>query len=281
MSQSIPLKSLEKAPAKKYKVAGGSIVLEKTADNNIILSAVGNEYKTVRIYESNNPNLLGTVEIQNNPEYSTRVNIRENSDIAVDPSRNNSAVLFKQPKNDFVGSYVVRPNMANYIKSNIAEWKKNLKVKIEPSVLDEFENQAKSYMEEHKVSVASFDCKIDNVSHRLTFKVAKSSDLVTTVNDIKSKRLNRTEPLSDKQLALLDKYESLVEAEKAGKVIGLSISLGDRELRHSFWNPKDELGGVEHTELQKHLKASKSTTTSDKKETGNAEVIEDIETIIG
>lgn len=281
MSQSIPLKSLEKAPAKKYKVAGGSIVLEKTADNNIILSAVGNEYKTVRIYESNNPNLLGTVEIQNNPEYSTRVNIRENSDIAVDPSRNNSAVLFKQPKNDFVGSYVVRPNMANYIKSNIAEWKKNLKVKIEPSVLDEFENQAKSYMEEHKVSVASFDCKIDNVSHRLTFKVAKSSDLVATVNDIKSKRLNRTEPLSDKQLALLDKYESLVEAEKAGKVIGLSISLGDRELRHSFWNPKDELGGVEHTELQKHLKASKSTTTSDKKETGNAEVIEDIETIIG
>lgn len=281
MSQSIPLKSLEKAPAKKYKVAGGSIVLEKTADNNIILSAVGNEYKTVRIYESNNPNLLGTVEIQNNPEYSTRVNIRENSDIAVDPSRNNSAVLFKQPKNDFVGSYVVRPNMANYIKSNIAEWKRNLKVKIEPSILDEFENQAKSYMEEHKVSVASFDCKIDNVSHRLTFKVAKSSDLVATVNDIKSKRLNRTEPLSDKQLALLDKYESLVEAEKQGKVIGLSISLGDRELRHSFWNPKDELGGVEHTELQKHLKASKSTTTSDKKENGNAEVIEDIETIIG
>lgn len=281
MSQSIPLKSLEKAPAKKYKVAGGSIVLEKTADNNIILSAVGNEYKTVRIYESNNPNLLGTVEIQNNPEYSTRVNIRENSDIAIDPSRNNSAVLFKQPKADFVGSYVVRPNMANYIKSNITEWKKNLKVKIEPSVLDEFENQAKSYMEEHKVSVASFDCKIDNVSHRLTFKVAKSSDLVATVNDIKSKRLNRTEPLSDKQLALLDKYESLVEAEKQGKVIGLSISLGDRELRHSFWNPKDELGGVEHTELQKHLKASKSTTTSDKKETGNTEVIEDIETIIG
>lgn len=281
MSQSIPLKSLEKAPAKKYKVAGGSIVLEKTADNNIILSAVGNEYKTVRIYESNNPNLLGTVEIQNNPEYSTRVNIRENSDIAIDPSRNNSAVLFKQPKADFVGSYVVRPNMANYIKSNITEWKKNLKVKIEPSVLDEFENQAKSYMEEHKVSVASFDCKIDNVSHRLTFKVAKSSDLVATVNDIKSKRLNRTEPLSDKQLALLDKYESLVEAEKQGKVIGLSISLGDRELRHSFWNPKDELGGVEHTELQKHLKVSKSTTTSDKKETGNTEVIEDIETIIG
>lgn len=281
MSQSIPLKSLEKAPAKKYKVAGGSIVLEKTADNNIILSAVGNEYKTVRIYESNNPNLLGTVEIQNNPEYSTRVNIRENSDIAVDPSRNNSAVLFKQPKADFVGSYVVRPNMANYIKSNITEWKKNLKVKIEPSILDEFETQAKNYMEEHKVSVASFDCKIDNVSHRLTFKVAKSSDLVATVNDIKSKRLNRTEPLSDKQLALLDKYESLVEAEKQGKVIGLSISLGDRELRHSFWNPKDELGGVEHTELQKHLKVSKSTTTSDKKETGNTEVIEDIETIIG
>lgn len=281
MSKSIKLEVLQKAEPKKYRVGEG-ILLEKTADNSIILSSEGNEYKTIKVYDSSNPRILGTVEIQNNPEYSTRINLRDNSDIAVDPSKNNSAILFKQPKSDFVGSFVVRPSMANYIKNNIAEWKKNLKVKIQPSVLDEFETQAREYLEQNKVSSHNFNCKVGDETFVLTFKVAKSADLQSMVNDIKSKRLNRTEPLSEKQLAVLDKYEALVEAEKAGKVIALSISLGNRELRHSFWNPKDELGGIEHTELQKFLSnKSASKATTDKDSSSKEELIEDIETIIG
>lgn len=280
MSQSIKLSKLAEAPAKKYKLEDG-IVLEKTENNEIILSSERNQYKTVKIYDSERDTILGTIELQNNPEYSTRVIIRENSDIAVDPSKNNSAILFKQPKTDFAGSYIVRPSMANYIKNNIAEWKKNLKVKIQPSILDQYEEQAREYLETNKVSTASFECKLEDKSYVLTFKVAKSADLLNMVNDIKSKRLNRTEPLTDKQLAVLDKYESLIEAEKQGKVIGLSISLGERELRHSYWNPKSELGSVEHTELQKSLKSNSAKQKEVNKVEEKPEDFGSIDDIIG
>lgn len=278
MSQSIKIAKLQAAPAKKYSLEGG-ITLEKTENDEIIISSETNQYKTVKIYESNNPNVLGTVEIQNNPEYSCRINLRENSDIAVDPSKNNSAILFKTPKADFKGGFVVRPSQANFVKQNIKAWKENLKVSIEPSVLNEFEEQAKEYLETNKVSTAAFDCKIGDKSYKLTFKRANSADLVATVNDIKAKRLNRTEPLSEKQLALLDKYDNLVEAEKSGKVIGLSISLGDRELRHSYWNPKSELGSVEHTELQKKFKGAQSAQTAKQEE--KTESFGDLSDIIG
>lgn len=261
MSQSIKLEKLKVAPAKKYKLQDG-IVLEKTENDEIIISSETNQYKTVRIYESNNPNVFGTIEIQNNPEYSMRINLRENSDIAVDPSKNNSAILFKAPKSDFVGSYVVRPSQANFIRAHLNEWKENLKVAIEPATLNQFEEMAKEYMEENKVSSCEFDAKIGEKSCKLTFTATKSADLLSTVNDIKSKRLNRTEPLSEKQQALLAKYDALVKAEKEGKVLGLSISLGNRELRHSFWNPADELGGVEHVELQKKFKTAQPKTTA-------------------
>lgn len=266
MSQSIKLEKLKAAPAKVYKLNEG-IILEKKDNDTIILSSAQNAYKTVRVYESSNPNVLGTIELQNNPEYTTRINLRENSSIAVDPGKNNSAILYKQPKSDFIGSYVVRPSMASYIQDHIAEWKENLKVVIDPSYLDDFEEQAREYLETNKVSTASFDCKVGEKTHRLTFKVAKSADLKTTINDINSKKLNRTEPLTEKQEALIAKYNALVEAEKEGKVIGLSISLGERELRHSFWNPASELGGVEHTELQRKFKNAASIAKAEQKET--------------
>lgn len=267
MSQSIKLAKLKEAPAKVYKLNEG-IILEKKDNDTIILSSAQNSYKTIRVYESSNPNILGTIEVSNNPEYSTRINLRENSNIAVDPSKNNSAILFKQPKQDFVGSYVIRPSMASFIQDNIAGWKENLKITIDPAYLDDFEEQAREYLETNKVSTASFDCKVGEKTHRLTFKVAKSADLKSTVNDINSKKLNRTEPLTEKQEALIAKYNALVEAEKQGKVIGLSISLGDRELRHSFWNPTSELGGVEHTELQKKFRnAVKVPKTAEQKDT--------------
>lgn len=263
MSQNIKISKLKEAPCKSYRLNEG-IILEKKDNDTIILSSAQNSYKTVRVYESSNPNVLGTIEVSNNPEYSTRINLRENSNIAVDPGKNNSAILYKQPKSDFIGSYVVRPSMASYIQDHIAEWKENLKVVIEPAYLDEFEEQARSFLETNKVSNASFDCKVGDKTHRLTFKVAKSADLKGTVNDINSKKLNRTEPLTDKQEALIAKYNALVEAEKQGKVIGLSISLGERELRHSFWNPASELGGVEHTELQKKFKNAVKATKEEK-----------------
>lgn len=278
MSQSIKLKKLQEAPAKRYQLEGG-ITLEKTENEEIIISSSQNAYKTVKIYESSNPNIEGTIELQNNPEYSCRINIRKNSDIAVDPSKNNSAILFKAPKKDFVGSYVVRPSQANYIRNNIKAWKENLSVVIPLSSLDQYEEQAREYMQENNLTSCEFDVKVGEKTHKLSFKVTKSADLTTTVNDINSKRINRTEPLSDKQVALIDKYNNLVEAEKAGKIIGLSIALGDRELRHSYWNPKSELGSVEHTELQKSLKSNtvKQSETSEEK----AEDFGDLNDIIG
>lgn len=276
MSQSIKLSKLQSAPCKAYKLQEG-IVVTKTNADEIVISSESNAYKTVRIFQSNNPNILGTIELQNNPEYSCRVNLRENSDIAVDPSRNNSAILFKAPKKDFKGAYVVRPSQANFIKTHLNEWKENLKVVIPTSFLDSFENQAKEYMESNKVGSCEFDCKVGEKSYKLSFKVAKSADLTSTVNDINSKKLNRTEPLTDKQLALIEKYNALVKAEKEGKVIGLSISLGERELRHSFWNPNSELETVEHTELQKSIKSEAKTET--KSET--QEDLGDLSDIIG
>lgn len=275
MSQSIKLEKLQAAPAKKYKLQDG-IVLEKTENQEIILSSEANKYETIRIYDSDRENILGSVELQNNPEYSTRINLRENSDYAVDPSKNNSAILFKQPKEDFAGHFVVRPSMASYIRAHMNEWRENLKITIEPAILNQFEEQAKEYMEENKVSSCEFDAKIGEKSCRLTFTVTKSADMVHMVNDIKTKKLNRTEPLSEPQKAVIAKYEALVKAEKEGKIIAISIALGNRQLRHSFWNPANELGGVEHVELQRRLNTKPKTTAKTEEKSEELGNIDDI-----
>lgn len=281
----IKLSKLQEAPAKKYKLSEG-IMLEKCQNDDIILSNEAMTYRTIKLYDSANPNVLGTVEIQNNPEYSIRVNLRENSDTAYDPARNNSAVLFKKPvvkdnKKKFQGPYIIRPSMASYIRANIANWKENLRTKIEPAVLNELEEQAREHLEQNKLSEATFEYELSKDKKvRLTFKVERSEDIQSTVEDIQTKRLNKTQDLTDKQKALVNKYNQMVEAEQKGKIVAMCISLEDRDLRHTFWNANNELGEVEHIEMQKAFTKIANKEKKEVNETSDVEIVEDASDIL-